>query len=79
MEPVSTPALLRQVGKTPRQTQPATRPGRGVGQPPPSRAEVKERVDQYLYSSVGIHGMFYLLLKKTVIIIFYQNECGDNT
>jgi len=27
MEPVSAPALLRQVGKTPRQTQPATRPG----------------------------------------------------
>ena len=27
MEPVSAPALLHQVGKTPRQTQPATRPG----------------------------------------------------
>jgi len=37
------------------------RPGRGVGHPPPSGAEVKERVDQYLYSSVGIHAMFYLL------------------
>ena len=27
MEPVSAPALLHQVEKTPRQTQPATRPG----------------------------------------------------
>ena len=27
MEPVSAPTLLHQVGKTPKQTQPATRPG----------------------------------------------------
>ena len=27
MEPVSTPTLLHQVGKTPRQNQPTTRPG----------------------------------------------------
>jgi hypothetical protein len=29
------------------------RPGRGVGHPPPSSAEVKERVDLYLYSPWG--------------------------
>jgi hypothetical protein len=29
------------------------RPGRGVDHPPPSSAEVKERVEQCLYSSYG--------------------------
>jgi len=29
------------------------RPGRGVDDPPPSGAEVKERVELYLYSSSG--------------------------
>jgi hypothetical protein len=29
------------------------RPGRGVNHPPPSNAEVKERVELYLYSSSG--------------------------
>jgi len=29
------------------------RPGRGVDHPPPSRAEVKERVELYLYSPSG--------------------------
>ena len=29
------------------------RPGRGVDHPPPSRAEVKERVELYVYSSSG--------------------------
>jgi hypothetical protein len=29
------------------------RPGRGVNHPPPSSAEVKERVDLYLYSTSG--------------------------
>jgi len=28
-------------------------PGRGINHPPPSRAEVKERVDLYLYSAFG--------------------------
>jgi hypothetical protein len=30
-----------------------TRPGRGVDHPPPSSAEVKERVELYLYSPSG--------------------------
>jgi hypothetical protein len=30
-----------------------TRPGRGVDHPPLSRAEVKERVELYLYSTFG--------------------------
>jgi hypothetical protein len=38
--------------------------GRGVGHPSPPRAEGKERLDLYLYFTVGIHDMFYLLLKK---------------
>jgi hypothetical protein len=29
------------------------RPGRGVNHPPPSSAEVKERVELYLYSAAG--------------------------
>jgi len=29
------------------------RPGRGIDHPPPSRAEVKERVQLYLYSPSG--------------------------
>ena len=30
------------------------RPGRGVDHPPPSRAEVKERVELYFYSPSGM-------------------------
>ena len=33
------------------------RPGRGVNHPPPSSAEVKERVETYLYSPLGLHGV----------------------
>ena len=35
------------------------RPGRGVAHPPPSSAEVKERVELYLYSPIpGLRGLF---------------------
>jgi hypothetical protein len=34
------------------------RPGRGVDHPLSSNAEVKERVELYLYSPLGSHGMF---------------------
>jgi hypothetical protein len=34
------------------------RPGRGVDHPPPSSAEVKERVQLYLYSPSGPRGLF---------------------
>jgi hypothetical protein len=34
------------------------RPGRGVNHPPPSSAEVKESVELYLYSPLGLHGLF---------------------
>jgi len=33
-------------------------PGRGVDHPPPSSAEVKERVELYIYSHLGIRGLF---------------------
>jgi len=33
-------------------------PGRGVDHPPPSSAEVKERVELYLYSPLGLRGLF---------------------
>jgi hypothetical protein len=32
--------------------------GRGVDQPPPLSAEVKERVEPYLFSPFGLHGLF---------------------
>ena len=44
------------------------RPGRGVDHPPPSSAEVKERVELYLFTTLGLRGLFqgdlylYLLL-----------------
>ena len=31
---------------------------RGVDYPPPSRAEVKEKVEVYLYSPLGLRGLF---------------------
>ena len=35
------------------------RPERGTNDPPPSSAEIKERVELYLYSlSLGLHGLF---------------------
>ena len=34
------------------------RQGRGVDHSLPSRAEVKERVEQYFYSPLGLHGVF---------------------
>jgi len=33
-------------------------PGHGIDHPPPSRAEVKERVELYFYSLLGLHGLF---------------------
>ena len=35
------------------------RPGRGVDHPPPSSAEVKERVRPYVYSPSDLRGQFY--------------------
>jgi len=34
------------------------RPGRGVDHPPPSSAEVKERVELCLYSPLGLRDLF---------------------
>ena len=34
------------------------RPGRVVGHPPPSSAEVKGRVELYIYSPSGLRGLF---------------------
>jgi hypothetical protein len=34
------------------------RPGRGADHPPPTSAEVKERVELYLYPPLGLHGLF---------------------
>ena len=42
------------------------RPGRGVDHPPTSRAEIKERVQLYLYSNLGLRG----LSRVNVIVTF---------
>jgi hypothetical protein len=46
------------------------RPGRGVDHPHPSSVEVKERVQLYLYSPLGLRGLFlvelYLLHISTI-------------
>jgi hypothetical protein len=34
------------------------RPGRGADHPPPSSAEVKKRVELYLYPPLGLRGLF---------------------
>ena len=34
------------------------RPGRGVDHPPPSSAEIKEKVELYLFSPLGLRGLF---------------------
>ena len=48
------------------------RPERGVDQPPPSTAEVKETVELYLYSTSGLSYLFYFreftLLYDCVIV-----------
>jgi hypothetical protein len=44
------------------------RPERGVVHPSPSSAEVKERLELYLYSPMGLRGelYLYLYLKKAI-------------
>jgi hypothetical protein len=50
------------------------RPGRGVDHPPPSSAEVKERVELYLYSSSGPSWPF---IGWTLPYLFFWNQCTD--
>ena len=40
------------------------RPGRGVAYPPTSSAEVKQRVQLYVYTPLGLHGLFYYELPR---------------
>jgi len=46
------------------------RPRRGVDHPPPSSAEVKERVEPYLYSTLGLLGLLQGELYHIYIYIF---------
>jgi len=39
------------------------RPGRFVGQPPPSKAEIKERVELYIHSLYGTSWLYFTLIK----------------
>jgi len=48
------------------------RPGRGIDHPPPSRAEVIERLKLSFAPFMGLHGMFY---GKPYIYLYLL--CGD--
>ena len=53
------------------------RPGRAVNHPPPSSTEVKERVELYLCSPSGLHGLFQGELYLTIYMTstdFYANS-----
>jgi len=56
------------------------RPGRGVDHPPPSSAEVKERVELYLYPPLGLRdllqGDFYLYLTNVELVV---DKCHRDT
>ena len=49
------------------------RPGRGVDHPPPSRAEVKERVELYLYSSLWA----FVACPRVSFTFTFYNLCKD--
>jgi len=66
------------------------RPGRGVDHPPPSKAEVKKRVELYLYSPSGPSWPFIgwtlplplpssLLWYKSFLCTWYRNSPGNKT
>jgi hypothetical protein len=43
------------------------RPGRVVDHPPPSSVEVKERIELYIYSPLGLRGLFWGKIYKDII------------
>jgi hypothetical protein len=56
------------------------RPGRGLDHPPPSSAEVKERVELYVYPPLGLRGLFkgelYLLIFCDIRSRYRAETCG---
>jgi hypothetical protein len=54
------------------------RPGRGVNHPPPSSAEVKERVELYLYSTLGGGLYFYRYLPMYCILFIDNTSVRDS-
>jgi hypothetical protein len=56
------------------------RPGRGVDNPPTSSAEVKERVEVYIYSPSGPHGvllgdLYLYLYPPNAVVVFSVQFC----
>jgi len=49
-----------------------TRPGRGANHPPPSSAEVKERVELYMYTPLGLPDLFGVTFTFHVIINYHD-------
>jgi len=46
------------------------RPGRGVDHLTPSSAEVKTRIEIYLYYPLGLRGLFYGELMYSLMLVF---------
>jgi len=51
-------------------------PGRGVDHPPPSSAEVKERVKLYLYSPSGPFEVYLVRLNNVFSAVFSNTVCS---
>jgi hypothetical protein len=54
------------------------RPERGVDHPPSSSTEVKERVELYLYSPLGLRGLFWGELYLQLYLYLYLYLAGIN-
>ena len=51
------------------------RPGRSVEHTSLPSAEVKERVNLYFYSSLGLRGLFYGELCLYLLLVYYMRVC----
>jgi len=49
------------------------RPGRGVDHPFPSNAEVKGRIELYFYSPLGLRGLFWGEIYRSMRIILLES------
>jgi hypothetical protein len=50
------------------------RPGRGASHPTPSRAETNERLELYLYSPLGLNGLYRAPFTSKIVRIYKKNS-----